>query len=981
MKLYSLKSILLLLICNLFSQQPIVKQYSMHDGFIGGAVNHIFTDQHNQIWICTSNGVSIFDSKNFSNLNVNNLLPGAEVSYGMEDSNNNIWLGTSKGIIKISDTEVDTFHFNLPGNRVFTGVEWNNQIWFGTNNGFEVFRFASEDLVIPMVDYEIQNVQSLFVDSTNRLWIGTDRGIWLMNVGQEEEQVNLPQMNADVKEIYEIDDTLRIHLTEGKTISIHLSDISSNQEFIENKIQTGSFNWGVATYRHPKFGIISSDLQHIQLSQSNTLDGFHYSLPFSNIYSVFIDRSGNYWFGGENTLHLITSLEIVMYPKSEIYNILDTVTVVQTIDSKIFAAGTGITANCLVYFGNSWRVIDNCPENITDIVHIPSYGWILKSRNVMSGKLNTESWKIEKLPEIGSIEKQIILFAENPYTQDLLILTENELIYTTTADSQKYIVQAKSEITDIIFTNYNFFIIGPNQIYRLDKEKYVLIPMKDFGNQVIRDYTINENDEFYLLTDHVLYLLTSDIKLKKLDLLELNTGYFQALVPMENFICVISQTKIVNYHNGTSSIYNLSPELILDPKAFVIHNDLHILEKNREFRILERSENVIQNPLILTSKILDGTQLNDGESITINNNSISFHFIIPDFKNSEEIQYEYRLIGSNDQSFTKTRENTIRYSNLPIGEYSFEVRKFTHNPQDLNTSYYLSFLIIDPLHQQELIILTSLGLGVIISLFVVVTIIRGRNKTKRIPGASNISVKIFDNFRVKVNNKLITEDQWKGKLTRKILFFLILKSYNKETGVPITEFESHFWRQGSEESIQNRKYVALTRLKSALGLEKEKIIVKRDNLYILNWNGLNIKTDINEFSELTKEFGDINDSKKHSRRLSNFKKAIQLYSNGITSEFNEDWIEDIRIKFQSKSREIALELLKFYIEKKNYREILWISRKMLDWDYLDERAAQAEISALISTGQYNIGKDRFQSFNNIFYNEVGEESNLKLEKY
>ena len=44
---------------------------------------------------------------------------------------------------------------------------------------------------------------------------------------------------------------------------------------------------------------------------------------------------------------------------------------------------------------------------------------------------------------------------------------------------------------------------------------------------------------------------------------------------------------------------------------------------------------------------------------------------------------------------------------------------------------------------------------------------------------------------------------------------------------------------------------------------------------------------------------------------------IQLYNGEITSEFNADWIEGIRIQLHSKAKEVALVLLEYYTEKKN----------------------------------------------------------------
>lgn len=983
-KFLSCIAILLPVICLLHSQQPIVKQYSMYDGFIGGTVQHIFNDKHSRIWFCTTKGVSVFDSRKFSNFTTKNLLPGSDVRFGIEDSRNNIWLGTSNGLIKISETKIDTFSFRngLPDNRIITGAEWNNQLWIGTEKGFGVFRYATGDMVNPIIDYNIRKVQSLFVDSLNRLWIGTDKGIWLLTTFEEERQIFFTSDEINVNSIYEYNNSLRILLDDGNLITIKITTESGyflNPD--ESKFHTNSEFWGTNSYLNLDFGIITTDLKYVKLIQFKSSDAnAKYTLPYSNIQSVYIDNTGNAWFGGENKIFLITNLNIVMTDHTDIYEHLDDITTAITTDSLLLIAGRGKNTNCIYKTEGQWERIIECPENISKFIHLPSFGWLLKTESGITGKLNTKTWKMEKISDKYLMEKKITAVAEDPGMNDLFIYSDNGLLQIDRAHSQEYFVQSKSEITDLIFFNKTFYTIGHNKIYELDRNKHMLMEVGDFGNQKIIGYVITEENKLYVLTDYFLYGMSPSGNFVFIDLPELTTGSYQSIVPMKNAVWLISTANIFRYEQGETEIFNVTPELIFDPITFSSNDNIHILYGSKEMIIKDVVENDSGKEIMLSSQLINGFHISDGEFVTLGNNSLSFSFIIPDFENSEFIQYEYRLIGSTDEKYYKTKDTRIHYSNLPVGEYVFEVRKFSVIQKFTNNSVRFAFVITNPLQKRKTIIIVLILSGIIIMVYVGSKFIKRKKYSSIKSDAPDLIINIFGNFKVKVKNTLVTQKEWKGKLTREILFYLLLKSYRKDTGVPVTEFESNFWHHGSEDSIQNRKYVAFARLKTALGSFHQKIIIKKDNLYTLNWEGLNISADICNFIELVDNGKNFGISENQNKMIKSYRKAIQIYNGGITSEFNADWIEDIRIQLHSKAREIALVLLEYYIEKKNYKYIFWISRIMLNWDYLDEQAAQAEISALISTGQHKKGKDRLHWYKSIYYDEVGEESKLKLKR-
>ena len=62
--------------------------------------------------------------------------------------------------------------------------------------------------------------------------------------------------------------------------------------------------------------------------------------------------------------------------------------------------------------------------------------------------------------------------------------------------------------------------------------------------------------------------------------------------------------------------------------------------------------------------------------LTSNQRSLIIDFVIPEYTFSEGLDYEYELLGSEDQWIrAKPRDTPIRYTNLKAGKYAFRIRK------------------------------------------------------------------------------------------------------------------------------------------------------------------------------------------------------------------------------------------------------------------------------------------------------------------
>jgi ligand-binding sensor domain-containing protein len=82
----------------IFCQEISHKQFTVKDGLPGSVVYHSVQDQNGFIWFATSQGVSRFDGKTFTNFTKEDGLPDNDILKLHVDKNNNIWFISFAGI-------------------------------------------------------------------------------------------------------------------------------------------------------------------------------------------------------------------------------------------------------------------------------------------------------------------------------------------------------------------------------------------------------------------------------------------------------------------------------------------------------------------------------------------------------------------------------------------------------------------------------------------------------------------------------------------------------------------------------------------------------------------------------------------------------------------------------------------------------------------------------------------------------------------
>jgi len=106
-------------------------------------------------------------------------------------------------------------------------------------------------------------------------------------------------------------------------------------------------------------------------------------------------------------------------------------------------------------------------------------------------------------------------------------------------------------------------------------------------------------------------------------------------------------------------------------------------------------------------------------SMKYNSNSVVFTFVAPYYKNAKKIFYRYRLEGEDRDWVTGGNNNSVRYSSLPAGDYTFRAAASTNGSTWYEMKEPFSFSIRPPFWQTWWLRLLAVGLIAAVIFYIV----------------------------------------------------------------------------------------------------------------------------------------------------------------------------------------------------------------------------------------------------------------------
>jgi ligand-binding sensor domain-containing protein/signal transduction histidine kinase len=161
-----------------------LKVFSARDGLTDAFVRSVFQDDRGQLWVGTDNGLFRLAGDHLTRIDATPTIPSIAVHAIAQDRQHRLWVGGSRLIaINPDGTATD---FTLPGayseNRVKTILQTTDgTLWVGTVGGLQ-FLHGDHFEKLPNIH---ATVRSLFQAADQTLWIGTiGDGLWTLRTAQ-----------------------------------------------------------------------------------------------------------------------------------------------------------------------------------------------------------------------------------------------------------------------------------------------------------------------------------------------------------------------------------------------------------------------------------------------------------------------------------------------------------------------------------------------------------------------------------------------------------------------------------------------------------------------------------------------------------------------------------------------------------------------------------------------------------------------------
>ena len=157
--------------------------FSEEDGLPSGAVKYMLEDRRGHLWIGTHHrGVCRYDGQVFETFTAADGLAHNSVGSVLEDSRGQLWFATAGGVSRYDGTRFETFGHEegLVSDRGVASIleDRRGSLWFATEDGlsrYDGIRFTvfTEEGGLP----DVEGLSSMLEDRDGNLWIGTGGGV------------------------------------------------------------------------------------------------------------------------------------------------------------------------------------------------------------------------------------------------------------------------------------------------------------------------------------------------------------------------------------------------------------------------------------------------------------------------------------------------------------------------------------------------------------------------------------------------------------------------------------------------------------------------------------------------------------------------------------------------------------------------------------------------------------------------------------
>lgn len=638
------------------------------------------------IWITNHYGGTIYYNKQtkqfspFSHKNIKDLYDSSWCSF--DNGHGSLYIGHAQGGLSIIDLKSKTCKNyrndphnpkSLPGNSVYCiYIDHSGNIWIGTNQGLALFNSQTEEFLT--FKHEFGNPHSLIADhiycikemNDGTLWIGADiGGISILDLH------NITFMNPKSMKFTNI------------SASNDESGLSSSN--IRSLLQDSFGNIWIGNY--------SSGINFI----SHTKPVFH-TLPYTTekgktlknkpVWGISTDKEGQVWVGSEN--------EVAIFKDYQLTKTLNITPFLSRPYGQVFSLRSD--------------------QKQTFLLGIYDDGLL---------KLNTKTNRIERIP-LGMDNIDIITFFEDSDGTMLIGAEYGVYIY------ENGTARVAEEITNQLYARSVYGILRDRQgklwigtygggISIFDKDNKLTMRLNTdngFCSNAINQLYLNSQGEVWVATRNGIAHIKNTMQ----------PEHFEAYNSMhgldDNFVRAIQEDKAgniwistndgisrwnskkqlfenYNHHDGIPAgnfiegsacstedgiLYfgSLNGVCYFDPKELITEHQVAPVQITECKGFNRQIESHNAGVLIPTT--------NGNIDLPYNQNSFRISFTVPDYSQSQLVEYAYMIEGLENVWANTQGENQVTFRNIAPGEYTFKVKAKLKN-QDWDEGHIASMTV------------------------------------------------------------------------------------------------------------------------------------------------------------------------------------------------------------------------------------------------------------------------------------------------
>jgi sensor histidine kinase YesM/streptogramin lyase len=730
----------------------------MRDGLAQNRVNCIFQDSRSTIWLGThGGGITHFDGKNFTNFNSSNGLVSNQVNCFYEQSDGYLLIGTSSGLSQYDGHSFKTLNSELAIEAIIESSD--NNIWLACENG--LINYSNGSFVIPenLLPLKGKRITGI-LKYKNGILIGSDTGLFFYDGSKRVSKSSLNPILAtsDISDIQGSETDIiwvstrgnglfRIFNNEASQINEQLLvNINSACNFDDENVAIATPENGLVLYNYVYDNYVHllerDGLAHDRLSAVTkdkwgnlwvaTLGngvskfsgraiqriGSQFGLPENSVKTLHISDSGNIWFSHSST-------KLGKYDGVNFFNFDASLGFPQASITKIFEDKLGriwigtLNQGLILKDTSGFQRFDLPVEfkTITDIESSKNGTFWLSSRN--QGIIKYDFIKAG-LPSIARFTDQ------NGLSSNWVVDVEAD-----TDDGVWAIAKSKGlmHISSKGLIKYYSIEEGlsSNEIRSIDVDQYgnVWLQYSDKGLGVVHKLT-KKGVSNYVLDGNLPNLKIDHIWIDK-NLLYLihKSGIDKFLIDPQGQLTYEETIDFKGYQSGTmpniNSVGYLDNKLWFGSPNGLVRIELNQKDQGGNIPFVRISKvNLLYDDLYNTAyRDLMTSWYNTKEKLVFKNdeNDLGFEFQFSTPDSEDKLEFQWKLQGHEEEWSPLSQNNSVSYSNLPHGEYSFMVK--AKNEEGEYTSKAFSFVIDKAIYHEWWFRMLALSffLGVIVLIY------------------------------------------------------------------------------------------------------------------------------------------------------------------------------------------------------------------------------------------------------------------------